>query len=234
MDLFKYTAAVKEIEMCNTVSGIEKLIRKYNDIIIKWPHEIKPADILYYKLYTLALNKFESRSKRILPEFLYTNRLRVQTLFLSSIFEYESKEKSYYGNTKVFNKAQSYEDFMDIFEFDKLLILRPSEWYVEKLNQIIGDKPVHFKVEFNYKNTPFDRYSTNLLQSQKTLLYAIRYKQVNFPDKPQTIWDMFIEDSRQEVLKHDLSELSTIDEQILKLKRQIKALESLEGYIHGK
>lgn len=233
MDLFKYTAAVKEIEMCNTVSGIEKLIRKYNDIIVKWPHGLKLADILYYKLYTLALNKFESRSKRILPEFIYKNRLRVQTLLLSSIFEYGNKEKSYYGNTKVLNKAQTYEDFMDIFEFDKLLILRPSEWYVEKLNQIIGDKPVHFKVEFNYKRTPFDSYSTNLLNSQKTLLYAIRYKQINFPDKPQTIWDMFIEDAKQEVLKHDLSKLSTIDQQIIKLQQHIKALEALEGYIHG-
>ena len=45
---------------------------------------------------------------------------------------------------------------------------------------------------------------------------------------------MFIEDSKQEVLKHDLSELSTIDQQILKLQQHIKALESLEGYIHGK
>lgn len=233
MDLFKYTASVKEIEMCNTVSGIEKLIRNYNGNISIQPYEIKPVDVLYYKLYTLALNKFENLSKRSLPEFLYENRLRVQNFLLSSIFEYENKKKSYYADTKIFNKTQTYEDFMDIFEFDKLLILRSSNWYVKKLNQIIGDKPVHFKVKFNYSTSSFDSYSTKLSESQKTLLYAIRYKQVNFPDKPQTIWDMFIEDYKQEVLKHDLSKLSTIDQQILKLQQQIKALESLEGYVHG-
>ncbi len=234
MDLFKYTAYVKEIEMCNTVSGMEKLIRKYNGIIAIRPYEIKPVDIVYYKLYTLALNKFESISKRILPEFIYENRLMVQTILLSSIFEceyeYYDKAKSYYGNTKIFDKSQTYENFMDIFEFDKLLILRSSYWYVEKLNQIIGDKPVHFKVKFNYSTSAFDSYSTKLLESQKTLLYAIRYKQVNFPDKPQTILDMFIEECVKESKFMEINE-EQVNSDVLKLEQQISALKALKGYL---
>lgn len=235
MDLFKYKVCIKELEMCSRVGEMEYFVRKYAELCPRFSWELKVDSIYYYKLYTYSLNRFKTLSKRILPDFIYDRKETAQINILASMLEAnrEDNKKHYGTNTQIFTKTPTYEEFMDYFEFDNNLILHRSDWYVEKLNEIIGDKPVHFKVKFNYSNSSFDSYSTNLLESQKTLLYAIRYKQVNFPDKPQTIWDMFIEDSKQEVLKHDLSELSTIDQQILKLQQHIKALESLEGYIHG-
>lgn len=236
MDLFKYTVSVKEIDKCERVGEMEAFVRRYCSLCPTHAYNFKSDTIYYYKLYTYALNRFKVLSKRVLPDFIYDNKETTQTNLLSAMLEahLQSEKKTYRGNIDVFSKTPSYEELMDYFEFDELLILDKSTWYVEKLNEIIGNKPVHFKVEFNYNKTQFDNYSTTLEDSIQTLLYAIRYKQVNFPNKPQTIWDMFIEDSKQEVLKHDLSKLSTIDQQILKLQQHIKALESLEGYVHGK
>lgn len=235
MDLFKYTASVKELEMCSRVGEMELFVRKYYGLCPRFSSELKVDSIYYYKLYTYSLNKFKTLSKRILPYFIYNQKETAQINILASMLEahMEVDKKKYNRKSQIFIKTPTYEEFMDYFEFDNDLILDRSDWYVEKLNEIIGDRPVHFKVKFNYSNSLFDSYSTELSNSKQTLLYAIRYKQVNFPDKPQTIWDMFIEDSKQEVLKHDLSELSTINQQILKLQQHIKALESLEGYVHG-
>lgn len=235
MDLFKYTASVKELEMCSRVGEIEYFVRKYTELCPRFSWDLKVDSIYYYKLYTYSLNRFKTLSKRILPDFIYNQKETAQTNILASMLEahMEIDKKKYNRKSQIFIKTPTYEEFMDYFEFDNDLILDRSDWYVEKLNEIIGDRPVHFKVKFNYSNSLFDSYSTELSNSKQTLLYAIRYKQVNFPDKPQTIWDMFIEDSKQEVLKHDLSKLSTVDQQILKLQQHIKALESLEGYIHG-
>lgn len=235
MDLFKYTAAIKEIDKCDRVGEMETLVRRYCSLCPIYANNFKSDTIYYYKLYTYSLNRFKVLSKRVLPEFIYANRESTQINLLSTMLEahINPNKKSYRANSNLFSKTPSYEELMDYFEFDELLVLNRSKWYVEKLNEIIGDKQVHFKVRFNYEKTNFDDYSTTLEDSIKTLLYTIRYKQVNFPDKPQTIWDMFIDDSKQRVLNHDLSELSTIDQQILKLQQQIKALESLEGYIHG-
>lgn len=235
MDLFKYTASLKELEMCSRVGEMELFVRKYSTLCPRFSSELKVDSIYYYKLYTYSLNRFKTLSKRSLPDFIYDQKETAQINILATMLEahMEDSEKGYNRKSQIFIKTPTYEEFMDYFEFDNSLTLHSSDWYVEKLNQIIGDKPVHFKVTFNYSNSVFDRFSTKLSESQKTLLYAIRYKQVNFPDKPQTIWDMFIEDFKQEVLKSDLSQLSTIDQQILKLQQQIKALQSLEGYIHG-
>lgn len=235
MDLFKYKVCIKELEMCSRVGEMEAFVRKYSYLCPRFAWDLKVDSIYYYKLYTYSLNRFKTLSKRILPDFIYDRKETAQTNILSIILEahIDFEERNYNTKSQIFTKTPTYEEFMNYFEFDNELILDRSDWYVEKLNEIIGDRPVHFKVKFNYSTSAFDSHSTKLSKSHQTLLYAIRYKQVNFPDKSQTIWDMFIEDSKQKVLKHDLSQLSTIDQQILKLQQHIKALESLEGYIHG-
>ena len=119
---------------------------------------------------------------------------------------------------------------MDWFEFDDTLNLHPSCKYVEKLNSVIGDKPIHFKVIFNYSSDQFESYSTNLHQKHKNLVYAIRYKQVNFPDKPQTIWDMFIEHCVKEAKTFEVSE-EQVNSNVIKLQQHISALEAFKGYL---
>ena len=231
MDLFKYTASVKEIETCKTVGKLEELVRLYHARCPSARHLVKPSPEQkhYYKLWTLALKKFESKSKKILPMFLTKDLSTLQTNLITSMLEAELEKKVYYASPK-FTKVPTYEEFMDWFEFDDVLNLFNSHRHVEKLNSIIEDKPVHFKVVFNYSPDHFENYSTNLHEKHQNLVYAIRYKQVNFPDKPQTIWDMFIEDCVKEAKTFEVSE-QEVNTDILKLQQQISALEALKGYL---
>lgn len=232
MDLFKYKVCIKELEMCSHVGEMEYFVRKYTELCPRFSWELKVDSIYYYKLYTYSLNRFKTLSKRILPDFIYDRKETAQTNILASMLEAHIKddEKQHHRKYQIFTKSPTYEEFMDYFEFDNNLILDSSDWYVEKLNEIIEDKPVHFKVKFNYSNSSFDSYSTKLLESQKTLLYAIRYKQVNFPDKPQTIWDMFIEDNIEQCKRIPL-DTQSVNDDITKLKQHIKALEALPEYL---
>ena len=231
MDLFKYTASVKEIETCTTIGKLEELIRLYHARCPSARHLIKPSPEQkhYYKLWTLALKKFESKSKKILPMFLTETLSTLQTNLITSMLEAELEKKIYLASSN-FTKVPTYEEFMDWFEFDDTLNLFPSYKYVENLNSIIGDKPVHFKVVFNYSPDAFDSYSTNLFKAHQHLVYAIRYKQVNFSDKPQTIWDMFIEYCIKESKFIEVTE-EQVNSDVLKLEQQISALKALKGYL---
>ena len=231
MDLFKYTASVKEIETCKTVGELEKLVRMYHARCPSSRDAINPSPKQkhYYKLWTLAFKKFESKSKRILPMFLTQDLSTLQTNLITSMLEAELEKKIYHASPN-FTKVPTYEECMDWFEFDDTLNLFPSYKYVENLNSIIEDKPVHFKVIFNYSSDQFESYSTNLHQKHQNLVYAIRYKQVNFPDKPQTIWDMLIEDCIKEARHLEASE-EDVDTNIIKLQQQISALEAFKGYL---
>ena len=231
MDLFKYTASVKEIETCKTVGKLEELVRMYHDRCPSAIHLINPSpeQKYYYKLWTLALKKFESKSKRILPMFLTQDLSTLQTNLITSMLEAEL-EKKIYCASPYFIKVPTYEEFMDWFEFDDVLNLFSSYKYVEKLNSIIEDKPAHFKVIFNYSPDHFESYSTNLHQKHQNLVYAIRYKQVNFPDKPQTIWDTFIEECVKESKFMEVNE-EQVNSDVLKLEQQISALKALKGYL---
>ena len=231
MDLFKYTASVKEIETCKTIGELERLVRLYHARCPSAIHTITPSPEQkhYYKLWTLAFKKFESKTNRILPKFLTKTLLTLQTNLITSMLEAETEKKSYYASPN-FTKVPTYEEFMDWFEFDDTLNLFPSYKYVENLNSIIEDKPVHFKVIFNYSSDQFESYSTNLHQKHQNLVYAIRYKQVNFPNKPQTIWDTFIEECVKEAKTFEVSE-QQVDTDIIKLQQQISALKAFKGYL---
>ena len=231
MDLFKYTASVKEIETCKTIGELERLIRLYYSKCPSARHSISPSpeQKYYYKLWTLAFKRFGTKTKRELPKFLTQDLLNLHTSLITSMLEADLEKKIYYASPN-FTKVPTYEEFMDWFEFDDTLNLFPSYKYVEKLNSIIEDKPVHFKVIFNYSSDQFESYSTNLHQKHQNLVYAIRYKQVNFPDKPQTIWDMFIEDCIKEARHLEASE-EDVNTDIIKLQQHISALEAFKGYL---
>lgn len=233
MNLFTYRAAEKEIELCKTVSELETLIRRYAAQLSKLPINsywtTVPKDsnvenqILIYKLLTLSLKHFVFKSKRKLPDFIYIQHLNSQQALLIWILGWD--KGNYHGP---FDKAIEYTQFMDWFEFDTVLELPPHHTdYVEALNGIIGANPIHFKVKFNNNLTAFDMHSTHLSQTTQRLIYAIRYKQVNFPNKPQTIWDLFLEEMRKQA--HDVTD-TQINNECIKLNQQIKALKSFKEY----
>jgi len=230
MDLFKYRAAVKQLELCKTVSGLERHVRQYQAAINRTPissrwnthTEAYEEQILGYKLLTLSLKLYSAKSKKVLPDFIYNTQLNCQRTLLNWILNYANK-----NYRSPFNKLIKYEQFVDWFEFDTILTLPNETNFVETLNIIINDNPIHFRVIFNNLLTSFDRCSTNLPTSSKSLIYAIRYKQVNFPNKSQTIWDLFIEDTRKKA--HDINEVE-VTRECLKLEQQITALKSFKDF----
>ena len=233
MDLFTYRAAEKEIELCRTVSELETLIRKYVAQLSKlpisnyWNSLSKDSNIesqiFIYKLLALSLKHFGLKSKRTLPDFIYTQKQSSQQALLTWILGWD---KEHYNGP--FNRATEYTQFINWFEFDTVLELPTHHTdYVEALNAIIGTNPIHFKVIFNNNLTNFDMYSTHLNQTTQRLIYAIRYKQVNFPNKPQTIWDLFLEEMRKQA--NDVTD-TQLNIECIKLKQQINALKSLREY----
>ncbi len=233
MNLFTYRAAEKEIELCKTVSELETLIRGYATQLSKLPinsyWNTVPKDsniesqIFIYKLLTLSLKHFVFKSKRKLPDFICIQHLNSQQALLTWILGWD---KPYYKGP--FDKVTEYTQFMDWFEFDTVLELPPHHTdYVEALNGIIGTNPIHFKVIFNNNLTVFDMYSTHLNPTTQHLIYAIRYKQVNFPNKPQTIWDLFLKEMRKQA--RDINE-AEVARECLKLEQQINALKSFKEY----
>lgn len=233
MNLFAYRAAEKEIELCKTVSELETLIRRYAAQLSKLPinsyWNTVPKDsnvenqIFIYKLLTLSLKHFVFKSKRQLPDFIYIQHLNSQQALLTWILGWD---KPHYKGP--FDKVTEYTQFMDWFEFDTVLELPPNHTdYVEALNGIIGANPIHFKVIFNNNLTVFDTHSTQLPQTTQRLIYAIRYKQVNFPNKPQTIWDLFLEEMRKQA--DDATDVQ-LNKECIKLEQQINALKSFKEY----
>ena len=231
MDLFKYHASVKELELCKTVKQLEGFARKYCDILRRlplyspWSNVTSPTEeqVLLYKLFTLTLKLYTAKSKSKLPDFVYHSKLKCHTNLLHCILDItSSRNKSFYLTEFI-----SYEQFMNWFEFDDLITLPDNMKYVEHLNTIIGDNPVHFDVEFNYVSSAFENHSTNLTNRSQQFIYAIRYKQVNFPNKPQTIWDLFLEKMRLQA--HDITE-AAVARECLKLEQQITAIKSFKDF----
>lgn len=206
----KYVAQLSKLP----ISSYWSYVTKYSNI---------ESNIFIYKLLTLSLKHFVLKSKRVLPDFIYTQKQNSQQALLTWILEWD--KANYRGP---FNRAIEYTQFMDWFEFDTILELPPHHTdYVEALNEIIGANPIHFKVIFNNNLTNFDMYSTHLCQTTQRLIYAIRYKQVNFPNKPQTIWDLFLEEMRKQANDVTATQLNT---ECIKLEQQINALKSFREY----
>lgn len=213
MNEFEYVIHLQKIKDTKYVKDLEVLIRKYSEKLPKgYFTELNKNDMKIYKLLVFSLNIFSKKSSKILPDFIYKRQLFVQQKLLEQIFE---------------SSNMSYKEFIDLFEFDKKLNLPSSHFYIEELNKIIQNNSIHFTIKFNYRKRSFDNYSTDLPYSDQILLYAIRYKQVNFPNKAQTVWDLFIKDCQSNVSKLP----SNIEENVIKLKQQIKALKTLGEYI---
>ena len=233
MDKFMYAVCIKEIEMCKSIAELELLVRKYaqatktssNMLYKRLEYKQMEEVILYYKLLCFSLNTFGKKSKRTLPDMLYVARTNAQERILSEILRFPLETTT----VSCFTKLTTYEEFIDYFEFDSKLSLPSFNKFHEVLNSIIGDKPIHFDIEFNVSLSFFDFHSTNLPKDIKTLVYAIRYKQVNFPTQSQTVWDLFIS-KLVATTKHVFEVKPDVQKEILKLEQQISALQSLKSY----
>lgn len=231
MDKFIYTASVKELQLCGTAAKLEDFVRTYvrhlqrTILYNTWNGRIidKEECICWYKLVSLALKLHAKKSRKILPDFIYKVKAESHNNLLNSILGFDNDARKGIILTKLID----YETFLDWFEFDDLITLSTSQNYVENLNNIIDDKPFRFEIIFNNSLTHFDFNSTNLRTASQQFIYAIRYKQVNFPDKPQTIWDLFLEYTRKQA--YDISQ-EEADREVLKLEQHIAAIKSFKDF----
>ena len=207
-----YMASVKQIQMTTKVSEIETLVRKYHGMVNTWKKEFNQTDIHNYKLFTLALNRHTEKSKAILPEFLYEYKTKLHDSIINSLLSDPSN-------------LPTYEFLMDVLEFDSVLTIPYNDYYLDTLNTIIGNQPIHFTIDWNLTYlTNFDKYSTMYDKKIQLYLAGVRYKQVNFPAQYQTVIESY--------LNYYLPTPESLDKQALadsitKLQQHISAIEEL-------
>ena len=207
-----YMASVKQIQMTTKVSELEALVRKYHGMVNTWKSNFDQTDICHYKLLTLALNRHAEKSKAILPEFLYEYKQDIHKNIINSLLSDPSN-------------LPTYEFLMDVLEFDSVLTIPRNDYYLDTLNTIIGNQPIHFTIDWNLTYlTDFDKYSTMYDKKIQLYLAGVRYKQVNFPAQYQTVIESY--------LNYYLPTPESLDKQALadsitKLQQHISAIQEL-------
>lgn len=207
-----YMASVKQIQMATKVSDIEALVRKYNGMVNNWQSTFDQTNIYYYKLSTLALNKHTEKSKAVLPEFLYKNKRKIHNNIINSLLTDPSN-------------LPTYEFLMDVLEFDSVLTIPRNNYFLDTLNSIIGNQPIHFTINWNLTYlTDFDRCSTEHKKDTQLYLAGVRYKQVNFPTQYQTVIESYLNYYRP---APELLDKQALADSITKLQQHISAIEEL-------
>ena len=207
-----YMASVKQIQMATKVSELEALVRKYSGMVNKWKRTFDQTDICHYKLSTLALNRHTEKSKAVLSEFLYNYKQYTHNNIINSLLTQQ-------------DNLPTYEFLMDVLEFDSVLTMPRNDYFLDTLNTIIGNQPIHFTIDWNLTYlTDFDRCSTRHNKNIQLYLAGVRYKQVNFPTQYQTVIESYLNYYRpapESLDKHALAD------SITKLQQHISALEEL-------
>lgn len=225
MDLFLYKTKLKQINTCKTIKELEELVRvNFNDSTKFASYDTDKEfniKVLKYKLFKYSLNKFSERSKKVLPDMIY---YRVKCRLDELLYSITDFSTNHYRNYSKFSELPSYETFINWLEFETDIVLPATDLGYEHLNKIIGDNPIHFTLTFDLELTYFDMYSTTLSANQQKIVYALNYKDLNFPDQPQTVWDLLI--AQYTNFSHKPKQ-SLIDEQVERLEQHIKIIKSL-------
>ena len=212
MNPLLYMASVKQIQSATKVSELEALVRKYDRMVNTWQSTFDQTDICHYKLSTLALNRHAEKSKAILPEFLHEYKRDMH----KSIINLLLKEP---------DNLPTYEFLMDVLEFDSVLTMPRNEYFLDTLNSIIGNQPIHFTINWSSTYlTDFDRCSTAHDRQLKLYLAGVRYQQVNFPAQYQTVIESYLNYYRPTPESLDKQALA---DSITKLQQHISAIEEL-------
>ena len=205
-------ASVKQIQLATKVSELEALVRKYYGMVKTWKSNFDQTDICHYKLLTLALNKHAEKSKAILPEFLHECKRSLHNNIINSLLSDPSN-------------LPTYEFLINVLEFDSVLTMPRNDYFLDTLNSIIGNQPIHFTINWSSTYlTDFDRCSTAHDRQLKRYLAGVRYQQVNFPTQYQTVIESY--------LNYYLPTPESLDKQALadsitKLQQHISAIEEL-------
>ena len=217
MDYFLYQVAVEQLNGAKYAHELEALVRKWHkelDNISLYDNSTDYVKFkLTYKLFILSLNLFAAKSKKTLPDFICNYVPNTQQGILSRLYNPETHSK--------FTPLLEYVEFLDFFEFDKVVETPySSNNHLEVLHNIFLDKPIHFTFKFNQSLDSFDTYAAYALETiNKKLVYAIRLKQTLSPNTPSTVLDAYMEF----VLSHT-TPYQDASEHIIKLQQHIDAM----------
>ena len=205
-------ASIKQIQSATKVSELETLVRKYHGMVNTWKSNFDQTDICHYKLLTLALNRHAEKSKAILPEFLHECKRSLHNNIIDSLL----KEP---------DNLPTYEFLINVLEFDSVLTMPRNDYFLDTLNSIIGNQPIHFTINWSSTYlTDFDRCSTAHDKQLQLYLAGVRYQQVNFPAQYQTVIESYLNYYRPTPESLDKQALA---DSITKLQQHISAIEEL-------
>ncbi len=217
MDIFLYQIAVEQLRGAKYAHELEALVRKWHNELFKislYGSSTEYMELkLTYKLFILSLNLFADKSKKVLPDFIYTLQINCQQGILSRLYNPKTHSK--------FTPLLEYVEFLDFFEFDKVVETpNSSNNHLEVLHNIFLDKPIHFRFKFNQSLDSFDNYvAYDLHQLNKKLIYAIRLKQTLSPNNPSTVLDAYMK-----FILTDTIPYQDVSEHIIKLQQHIDAM----------
>jgi hypothetical protein len=221
MDQFKYVAIIAAIDSYKYIKDLEHKIRCLVPPKVYFRTDLPENCHLSYKAYAYALNKFAEKSKSRLPEFIYDVREKSKQRLLYEFIEAENPQFT------------TYEELIDIFEFDKHIT--PSYTHQEvipRLHSIVGNRPIHFTIAFDQFNcNNFNAHSIEIPygtnQNFQQLVRMTRHKQVLSPNSPSTIIDQAIAYWSEQLSKQPISNLDLYTQAADLLEQQTTAIKSV-------
>lgn len=201
MDLFKYEVTKQKILNFKFIKDIEQFIREQYYVLNRADiFTDSKSYILDYKLYVLALNIFDDKSRKTLPDMFYNLRLNAQAIIIVDLL---CKPEYSKGITAL--------DIIDMFEFDKIVLLPKSYdtnlHFAQSLHKLIGSTKLHFKFDWSNDHiaySSFDSLSVSGDDVIKAYIRVVRFKQTLSPNEPSTVIDSY--------LAYTKSKLNTISE----------------------
>ena len=143
MNDFDYAVAYQKIESAKLVYELEELVRDYAISSNTIYHTTKYKQILFainqYKALTFALQCFNTKSKKSLPDFIYDS----------------VRDLEWYITKLIIDQPITYEQFIDAFQF-KFGVIKCKEIYtagysiLKAFALIVGDKPQPYSFNWSY------------------------------------------------------------------------------------
>lgn len=194
MNLFEYTTKSAYLDSLKYVNEIESELRSLiNNIYTtgwnkRYTKSVFNLDELTrpFMLYTKCLKLFETKSTRVLPDFIYTARHAGATYIVEKLAD--------------LNHPITYDQYLDIFQYmNNESITLPRNYandFARELNyliNVIDDNVNPYKIDFN--NIIANSFYISAAKGNgiiANILQAISIRQLDYNDKKYTVLEDFI------------------------------------------
>ena len=197
MDFFSYTTKSAAISQLKLIKDIEAELRALEQTVTQYSHgtDTKGRDTIIrpFMLFTQCFKLFESKSSRILPDFLYDARKKAATNIIYYLVKYD--------DTPI-----TYQEYLDIFKHLNVELILPSSTVkyelgilsgmevIVYLSKVIKDQPNPYKLTYtNVRAGELYSALMHISNNQRNLLQALALRQNLFNDINYTVLEDFIE-----------------------------------------